>query len=161
MPISTDQGTMGRPEDFVVATAEPTSLPFEMTSSSEKPPIISMSVAAPSSLGPVVIVSAKAIVTAVSLPVPAETVIPATPAPEAPASPSGDALEDVFVAFLIGNFLRSLEVCLDMVFQGASTSTDSLKMTLFLYICSIRTISGVNRVKPLEQLVEDFEKDVD
>ena len=65
------------------------------------------------------------------------------------------------MAFLIGNFLRSLEVCLNMVFQGASTSTDSLKMMLFLHICSIKAISDVDRVKPLEQLVEDFGKDVD
>ena len=92
---------------------------------------------------------------------PASTTITLTEMSSLVASPpSGGDLEEEFIAELIDSFYNSLRWCLYLVFKGVKTPFKSLKSMLVYAIESIKAVGGPQRVKSVEQLVENFEKDM-
>ena len=69
------------------------------------------------------------------------------------------SLEEEFILELIDNLYNGLKRCLAMVLKGSKTPFESMKTILTRAIENVKNADGAGQTGPLEQLIENFEKD--
>jgi chromosome segregation ATPase len=69
-------------------------------------------------------------------------------------------LEEELVQSYIKNFHDNIRTSLSLIMKGPRTPFNSLKMTLTRSVDNIRDIGGSERAAPFDQIVLDFERDV-
>jgi exonuclease VII small subunit len=82
--------------------------------------------------------------------------IPPTPEVESDFSD----LEEELVQSYIRNFHDNIRTSLSLIMKGLRTPFSSLKMTLTRSVDNIRDIGGNDRAAPFDQMILDFERDV-
>ena len=82
--------------------------------------------------------------------------IPPTPEVESDFSD----LEEELVQSYIRNFHDNIRTSLSLIMKGLRTPFSSLKMTLTRSVDNIRDIGGSDRAAPFDQMILDFERDV-
>ena len=82
--------------------------------------------------------------------------IPPTPEVESDFSD----LEEELVQSYIKKFHDNIRTSLSLIMKGLRTPFNSLKMTLTRSVDNIRDIRGSERAAPFDQIVLDFERDV-
>ena len=69
-------------------------------------------------------------------------------------------LEEELVQSYIRNFYDNICTSLSLIMKGLKTPFNSLKMTLTRSVDNIRDIGGPERAAPFDQIILDFEKDI-